>query len=122
MSIAKALPSACSGEAMTFSARSSLLLVEAMNLVRNSLLPLDGIEFVISNTKQMSCTILPPALSRSWGRQNAMRHRQDGPATPVSGLERGKGSTCQSRDAKRDVNLMTDFLRKTGTKLTPVRA
>lgn len=30
-----------------------------MNLVRNTLLPLDGIESVISNTKQMSCTILP---------------------------------------------------------------
>jgi len=56
------------GEAMTFSARSSLLLVEAMNLVRNSLLPLDGIESVISNTKQMSCTILTQEMSGGWGR------------------------------------------------------
>jgi hypothetical protein len=107
---------------MIFSARSSLLLVEAMNLVRNSLLPLDGIESVISNTKQMSCTILPPAMSRGWDRENAMRYRQGGQATPVSRLKHREVSIGQSRDARRDVNLMTDYSQKTGTKLTPVRA
>jgi hypothetical protein len=93
-----------------------------MNLVRNSLLPLDGIESVISNTKQMSCTILPPAMSRGWDSKNAMRHRQDGQETPVFGLKHRETLIDRSKDAKRDVNLMTDFSQKNGTKLTPVRA
>jgi hypothetical protein len=107
---------------MTFSARSSLLLVEAMNLVRNSLLPPDGIESVISNTKQMSCTILTQGMSRGWGRENAMRHCQVGQEAPVCGLRRYVLRTSPIRDAVRDVNFMTDFSQKTGTKLTPVRA
>jgi hypothetical protein len=120
--MAKALPSACSGEAMTFSARSSLLLVEAMNRLRNSLLSLGGIESVISNTKQMSCTILPPAILISWNRQDAVRHGKDGPATPVSGHYQRDVGADRIRDAGRDVNLMTDFSYKTGKKLTLVRA
>jgi len=107
---------------MTFSARSSLLLVEAMNLVRNSLLPLDGIESVISNTKQMSCTILPTAILISWNRKDAARYSKDGQATPVSGHYQRDVGADRIRDAERDVNLMTDSSHKTGTKLTPVRA
>jgi hypothetical protein len=37
-------------------------------------------------------------------------------------LRRYSVRTSPIRDAVHDVNLMTDFSQKTGTKLTPVRA
>jgi hypothetical protein len=93
-----------------------------MNLVRKSLLPLDGIESVIFNTKQMSCTILPTAISRGLGVENAMRYGQDGQATPVSRPEHHWVRIRLRVDAKRDVNFMTASSPKTGTKLTPALA
>ena len=117
-----ALPSACSGELMTFCAFSSLLLVEARNLVMNSLFPLVGIESVISNTKQMSCSNLTAHLSRGWGQWHAMRHGKNSHKMPTSGLKHRDARIRTGIVPMRDVNQVTVVRPNTGTNLTPPQA
>jgi hypothetical protein len=122
MSIPKARPSAGSGDSIAFCARSSLRLVEAMNLVRNSRLLFGGIDFVISNTKQMSCTIWLSAISGGRQQMNAMRREQDGQAKPTS-RHRGLEAVGFVKTARvRSVNFVTVAILDSGTKLTPLRA
>jgi hypothetical protein len=107
---------------MTFCAFSSLILAEAMNLVRNSLFSVVGIESVIWNTKQMSCTTWPSAISRGGRKASARSHGKNGQQMATSGLKHREGRSWTSIVSMRYVNPMTVFALNTGTILTPPRA